>query len=90
MRDASRATGEEAATVLQTFFVWGFIVLPLCAAIILIFFRARLFLLGVLALIVAMVLVWTAINLIDRAQRTWWPEPEATAPGCPPGETCAP
>lgn len=72
--------------MLQTFFVWGFIILPLCAAIILMFFRARLFLLGVLGLVVAMALVWTAINLIDRAERYWWPEPDATPADCPPGQ----
>jgi hypothetical protein len=56
----------------------------LCAAIILMFYRARFFLLGVVAMIVAIVLVWVVISLIDRAHRSWWPEPEPALTDCPP------
>lgn len=71
--------------MLETFFVWAFIILPLCTAVVLIFYRARYFMLGVLAITVAIALVWTVLHLVDRFDRWWWPDTTAELPDCPPG-----
>ena len=49
--------------MLQTFFIWAFIVLPLAIAVAVMLYRSRWFILGIAAVAAAMAVVWGSPHL---------------------------
>jgi hypothetical protein len=63
--------------MLKSFFLWGFVVVPLAIAIALIAYRARFVLVAIVALLLVMASIWTALRFEDSIAE-WWN-------GAPPG-----
>ena len=67
-RDADRTE------MLQTFFIWTFIVLPLAIAVAVMLYRSRWFILGLAAVAAAMAVVWGVLTLATSVDR-WLDRP---------------
>lgn len=80
--------------MLETLFVVGFVLFPLTIAVILIAYRARFVILGIIALVLLLVLIWVALKAANIVDRTFDPElPARSMPGnCtgtqPPSRDC--
>lgn len=57
--------------MLRSFFLWGFVVVPLVVAIVLIVYRGRYFIITVAVLLLVMAGIWTALRL-ENSISTWW------------------
>ena len=55
--------------MLQTFFIWAFIVLPLAIAVAVMLYRSRWFILGLAAVAAAMAVVWGVLTLATSVDR---------------------
>jgi hypothetical protein len=68
--------------MLETLFVVGFVLVPLTIAVILIAYRARFVILGIVALIVLLVIIWLGLKAANIVDRTFDPEvPARSMPG---------
>jgi hypothetical protein len=65
--------------MLQTFFIWAFIVLPLAIAVAVMLYRSRWFILGVAAVVAAMAVVWGVLTLATSVDRWLGGEADAAA-----------
>ena len=64
--------------MLQTFFIWTFIVLPLAIAVAMMLYRSRWFILGVAAVAAVMAVVWGVLTLATSVDR-WLDRPRDAA-----------
>ena len=48
--------------MLETFFIWVFIILPLGVAVVLILYRARFFVVGMIVIATVMTLIWVGLR----------------------------
>jgi len=68
--------------MLETLFVIGFVLLPLTIAVVLILYRARFVVIGIVALIAVLMLIWATLKATDIIGRTFDPEaPARSMPG---------
>ena len=65
--------------MLQTFFIWAFIALPLAIAVAVMLYRSRWFVLGIAAVAAAMALVWGILILATLVDRWLDRPPDAAA-----------
>ena len=56
----------DAPAMLETLFIWGFVVLPLAVAVVLIAYRVRVFLIGIILISLTAAAGWVAISAIVR------------------------
>ena len=68
--------------MLQTFFIWTFIVLPLAIAVAVMLYRSRWFILGLAAVAAAMAVVWGVLTLATSVDRWLDRSPDAVR-SCP-------
>ncbi len=73
--------------MLESFFIWGFIVLPLVSAILLMLYRARYFLFGVFGMALAVGMVWGIVSIGQGLSR-WLDDPPGAedVPDCAEGQ----
>jgi hypothetical protein len=64
--------------MLQTFFIWTFIVLPLGIAVAVMLYRSRWFILGIAAVAAAMAVIWGVLTLATSVDR-WLDRPRDAA-----------
>ena len=82
--------------MLKTLFVWGFVVVPLAIAIVLMVYRARILIAFILVLGLAAAGVWGAMRFGSSIQAWWHGTPSSSqpehctgqVPGAPPAEPC--
>ncbi|MGA0562927.1 hypothetical protein ACO2RV_10790 [Ancylobacter sp. VNQ12] len=68
--------------MLETLFVVGFVLLPLAIAVVLILYRARFVVIGIIALIAVLMLIWSVLKATDIIGRTFDAEtPARSMPG---------
>lgn len=48
--------------MLETLFIWGLILVPLGIAVVLILYRARFFVVGILGVVAIMMLIWAGLR----------------------------
>ena len=82
--------------MLKTFFIWGFVVVPLAIAIALMVYRARILIVFILVLGLAAAGVWGAMRFGSSIEAWWQGTPSSSPPdqcsgrigGAPPAEPC--
>jgi hypothetical protein len=67
--------------MLETLFIWGLIVVPLGIAVVLILYRARFFVVGILGMVAIMMLIWAGLRFAAMFDGVPDGEPPATLSG---------
>jgi hypothetical protein len=81
--------------MLETLFIWGFVVLPLAVAVVLIAYRVRVFVIGIILISLTAAAGWVAISAVGslegwlHAREAGRGTPACADPGASKAERCA-